>query len=507
MRLLTTACSCALSFLRFPCKGFIRYANDVNEARWGRAKPPRRPRNSFFAQSVLASGLSAPTAMEWSPDGRLFVCQQGGALRIIKNGQLLAQPALNLQSVVNSAGERGLLGVTFAPDFAQNQWIYVYYTVGASPIHNRVSRFALSGDVANVASEAVLLDIDPLSDATNHNGGAIHFGPDGKLYIAVGENANPVNAQTLTNRSGKLLRINRDGSIPADNPFFSAATGPNRAIWALGLRNPYTFAFQPGGKRLFINDVGKNAWEEINDGYAGVNYGWPNSEGLGATNGARNPLLAYPHGGGSDQGFAVTGGAFYNPAQPNFPAQYVGGYFYADFANNWVRFMDVRGGNASSPFATDMGNPVDLKVGPDGAVYALSRASNSVIRIAHAADYHYSATDLDTSVQDNQTRLLLQSKSGDAALYRVNDAAPGTILNTLDVAPVAGYLPVGVAVTSDGATRLLRASADGIARVDVYDAGLAPQTAVTIAPVGFTPTAISGAPTGSDWRLLWTNYR
>src|SRR5256885_5691095 len=95
------------------------------------------------------------------------------------------------------------------------------------------------------------------SSATNHNGGAIHFGPDGKLYVAVGENANAANSQTLSNRLGKVLRINADGSIPNDNPFFNVATGLNRSIWALGLRNPFTFAFQPGTSRMFINDVGE----------------------------------------------------------------------------------------------------------------------------------------------------------------------------------------------------------------------------------------------------------
>src|SRR5205823_6118401 len=118
-----------------------------------------------------------------------------------------------------------------------------------------------------------------LSAATNHNGGATHFGPDGKLWIAVGENANGANSQTLTNLLGKMLRINSDGTIPTDNPFYNTATGQNRAIWALGLRNPYTFTFQPGTGRMHINDVGQNTWEEIDVGVAGANYGWPSTEG------------------------------------------------------------------------------------------------------------------------------------------------------------------------------------------------------------------------------------
>jgi glucose/arabinose dehydrogenase len=229
-----------------------------------------------FSETLVANGLSSPTSMDFAPDGRLFVCLQGGQLRVIKNGSLLPAPFVSL--TVNSSGERGLLGVAFDPNFATNNFVYVYYTAPTPSIHNRVSRFTANGDVAVAGSELVLLDLENLS-ATNHNGGAIHFGPDGKLYVAVGENAVPSNSQTLTNRLGKVLRINSDGSIPSDNPFFNTATGVNRSIWALGLRNPFTFAFQPGTGRLFINDVGQNAWEEINDGIAGSNYGWSTCEG------------------------------------------------------------------------------------------------------------------------------------------------------------------------------------------------------------------------------------
>ena len=232
--------------------------------------------------------------MEIAPDGRIFVCQQGGSLRVIKDGALLSTPFLTLS--VDASGERGLLGIAFDPNFASNNFIYVYYTVSTSPRHNRVSRFTANGDVAVSGSETVLLDLDNLTSATNHNGGAIHFGPDGKLYIAVGENATASNAQTLNNRLGKILRINSDGTPPADNPFFNQATGNNRSIWALGLRNPFTFAFQPGTGRMFINDVGEASWEEINDGIAGSNYGWPNVEGPSANPNFRSPLFAYGHG-------------------------------------------------------------------------------------------------------------------------------------------------------------------------------------------------------------------
>src|SRR5688572_21068534 len=221
-----------------------------------------------FTEALVAGGLNNPTAMAIAPDGRVFVCQQGGALRVIREGVLLPTPFVTVP--VNAAGERGLLGIAFDPDFMTNQFVYVYYTSPTPVIHNRVSRFTADGDVAVPGSELVLLDLNPLSGATNHNGGALHFGIDGKLYIAVGENANPFNAQSLNNLLGKVLRINADGSIPEDNPFYNVAAGANRAIWALGLRNPFTFAVQPGTGRLFINDVGSGGGgvrEEINEGF------------------------------------------------------------------------------------------------------------------------------------------------------------------------------------------------------------------------------------------------
>ena len=174
--------------------------------------------------------------MAFAPDGRLFVAQQNGQLRVISNGtprMLLTAPFLTV--TVSSAGERGLLGIAFDPAFATNRFVYVYYTATTPAIHNRVSRFTASASDPNVAqagSETILLELNNLSSATNHNGGALHFGPDGRLYIAVGENANRDNAQTLTNLLGKMLRINADGTIPTDNPFFNQATGVNDAIWA-----------------------------------------------------------------------------------------------------------------------------------------------------------------------------------------------------------------------------------------------------------------------------------
>jgi glucose/arabinose dehydrogenase len=333
---------------------------------------------SGYADSTVASGLSAPTAMDLAPDGRIFVAQQGGQLRVIKNGKLLATPFVSL--TVNSSGERGLLGVAFHPNFPSTPYVYVYYTTSTAPIHNRVSRFTANGDVAAGGSEVPILDLDSLSLATNHNGGAIHFGPDGRLYVAVGENANGSNAQTLSNRLGKVLRINADGSIPTDNPFYGVASGANRSIWALGLRNPFTFAFQRGTGRMFINDVGQSTWEEINDGIAGSNYGWPTTEGPTSDPNFRSPLYAYTHAG-SPGGCAIAGGAFYNPLTQRFAAEYVGEYFFADLCGGWIYSLDVPT-NVPKAFAGGVSSPVDLKVGNGGSLYYLARGTGSVGQIS-----------------------------------------------------------------------------------------------------------------------------
>ncbi len=337
-----------------------------------------------FAETLVTSGLSNPTAMAFAPDGRLFVCQQGGQLRVIKNGALLATPFVTLP--VDSAGERGLLGIAFDPNFTTNQFVYLYYTATTPATHNRVSRFTANGDTVVPGSEVIILDLNNLSGATNHNGGAMHFGADGKLYIAVGENASPLNSQTLNNLLGKILRINADGSIPTDNPFFNTAAGVNRSIWVLGLRNPYTFAFQNGTGRMFINDVGQNAWEEINDGIAGSNYGWPNAEGPSNNPNYRTPLFSYAHGGpAATTGCAITGGAFYNPAINQYPSDYVGKYFFADFCNGWIRRLDPSN-NTASDFASGIPSPVDLQIGPDGYLYYLARGSGSVFKIVFTAN-------------------------------------------------------------------------------------------------------------------------
>ena len=341
---------------------------------------------SGFAETRVATGLASPTLMAFAPDGRLFVAQQAGALRVIKNGALLTQPFLNLS--VNSSGERGLLGVAFDPNFASNNFLYVYYTTSASPVHNRLSRFTASAsnpDVVAAGSEVQLLNLPALSSATNHNGGSIHFGNDGKLYIAVGENANSANSQSFTTPLGKLLRINPDGSIPADNPFLSQTTGINQAIWARGLRNPFNFAVDRTTGRIHLNDVGQDTWEEVNLAIAGSNFGWPQTEGNTPPGvaGVRYPIHTYQNAGTS---CAITGAAFYRPTTATFPAAYNGRYFFGDYCGGFIRMLSPPNYSTSANFATGISSLVDIEVSPDGSLYYLARGGGEVFRVQFTAN-------------------------------------------------------------------------------------------------------------------------
>lgn len=339
-----------------------------------------------FTETTLTSSLGQPTAFAMAPDGRIFVSEKKGTLRVIENDVLLTKPFVNLMASVDDDGERGLLGVAFDPQFSQNKYVYVYYTVETPQIHNRVSRFVANGNVAVAGSEDIVFELPPLS-ATNHNGGAIHFGPDGKLYIAVGDNARSEPAQELTSLFGKMLRINKDGSIPTDNPFYGETTGKRRAIWALGLRNPFTFAFKPGTRTMFINDVGQRTWEEINQGIPGGNYGWPNTEGPTSDPNFISPLWSYGHGSTSTTGCSIVGAAFYSPETMQFPSRFRNDYFYADFCTGWIHRLEP-GENRSTLFASGITQPVDLLVSPDGSLYYLARGSSApagmVVRISYS---------------------------------------------------------------------------------------------------------------------------
>jgi glucose/arabinose dehydrogenase len=329
--------------------------------------------------SQLAGSLVAPTAMVVAPDGRVFVAEQGGDIRVVDNGELEPTPFAHVH--VTSTGDLGLLGITLDPDFSQNHFVYVFYAVGGPKLFDRVSRFTADGDVAEPGSEVTILNLDALDPSSSFDdGGAIHFGPDGKLYIAVGDDDNPENSQSLSNLEGKILRVNPDGSIPTDNPFYNRAHRRNRLIWCLGLRNPFNFSFDPNSGLMFINDVGSDLFEEVNQGAAGANYGWPIEEGPGSDPALTNPVYAYPH----PQGFAITGSAFF-PTASRVPAKYAGDYLFSDLYGPsedgsksvaWIRLLDPETDTVQT-FASGLKFPIGLAFASDGSLYVLSRGTGT----------------------------------------------------------------------------------------------------------------------------------
>lgn len=364
-----------------------------------------------FTDTVVAP-VHSPTALAETPDGRVLVTDENGKLRVIKNGSLLPKAALNITRKVCSNGERGLLGIAVDPSFATSGFVYVYYTFKKFPKCqiqttkvpvNRVSRFTMVGDTIDPLTELVLID-GIVNFAGNHNAGFVGFGHDGMLYVSVGDGgcdfsgvtgcAGANGASRLDNvLLGKVLRITANGDIPADNPFTGAGTArcnlgaiadgmTCRETYLHGLRNPFRFAFDPNaaGTRLFVNDVGQDTWEEIDEAVSGADYGWNVREGhcaVASTTdcgpppvGLTNPIFDYSHSSGCE---AITGGAFVPDGL--WGAKFASGYLYADYICDKIFLLspDGVGGWKSSTFAKRLapGGPVALLFAARGAATAL----------------------------------------------------------------------------------------------------------------------------------------
>ncbi len=310
----------------------------------------------IYAQTIslqpVVSGLKSPVGVYNTNDGsnRLFIVQQGGAIRIWNGSQLLPAPFLDIDPLTNGGGEQGLLGMAFHPNYKTNGLFFVSYTDLSG--NTAIARYSVSvgnPNVANASSGTIILTaMQPFS---NHNGGQIHFGPDGYLYISMGDSGSggdPGNrSQDITTFLGKMLRIDVDHglpyAVPATNPFF-ASTNPavKKEIWAYGLRNAWGFSFDRTTGDLFMGDVGQGAWEEIDfqprASRGGENYGWRKMEGLHCYNPSSNcndgtltlPILEYSHAAGN---CSVTGGYRYRGARW---ANLAGIYFYGDLCSGRI---------------------------------------------------------------------------------------------------------------------------------------------------------------------------
>jgi glucose/arabinose dehydrogenase/chitodextrinase len=378
----------------------------------------------FVTEVVATVEPFSLVGLAFAPDGRMFVWQKDGVVRIIRNGVLLPTPFIDLSAKVNTYDDRGFWGLAFDPDFATNGFVYMSYTFeeGGNPNDSgpktsrltRVRADPANPDRALAGSETVIMGsigTPPCSahpagsdciaaDSGSHSIGNLVFLPDGTLLVGNGDGADAafadsrsLRAQDLNSTNGKILRINRDGTAPADNPFYDGTNSARSKVWLYGVRNPFRFAVQPGTGDIWFGDVGWNTWEEVNDGTRGANYGWPCFEGTGRTPGYQSfsqcatlsnsavtaPYHTYDH---SSTGTAVIGGPFYSGTL--YPAQYRGNYFFADYTGNFIKrvvFDEANNPVSVETFATNVPSPVSLEQGPDGMIYYLSFTTGQIRRI------------------------------------------------------------------------------------------------------------------------------
>lgn len=380
-----------------------------------------------FSFETVARGLNQPTSIAFAPDGRIFVGEKGGMIKVVKEGRVLPRPFYVIRDI-NTHVDRGLVGIALDEDFAQNGYVYVSYThehdrAGPfGPKTGRIARVTARGDSADTSSLTVLVGTaggsssGPLckdlphgsdcipSDAESHSVGDLAF-RDGYLWASVGDGASfngvdplAMRSQDLDSLAGKIIRIDRNGRAPVDNPFFDGdPTGNRSKVYAYGFRNAYRFAFRPSTGTLFAGDVGWFSWEEVNVVTRGGNYGWPCYEGafpqpdydctVADSDALRAPLHAYTSDRsiGPQGAIGVTGGDFmYAPA---YPQAYDDIYLFGDFMQGilYAARVDARDATVSvSTFATDgPDTPVAIKRGPDDLLYVVSITGGDIKRLAY----------------------------------------------------------------------------------------------------------------------------
>ncbi|MBI2165087.1 MAG: PQQ-dependent sugar dehydrogenase [Chloroflexi bacterium] len=322
---------------------------------------PRPPPGSRLKLESVAKGLEIPWSLAFAPDGRIFLTERKGAVRVSRDGRLLPDPWATLEVAVE--GEGGLLGIALDPRFSENGYVYVYYTYwdARGGRWNRVAR--LTERAGRGADLTVILDKIPA--ASIHDGGRIKFGPDGLLYITTGDAANPFSAQDLGSMAGKILRIQADGSIPQDNPF------PNSPVYSYGHRNPQGLAWHPTTRQLYSTEHGPQGRDELNLILPGGNYGWPHVVGIALDPRFRDPLME----SGPDATWAPSGATFYTASQ--IPG-WKGTLLFANLRGTHLAQVTLappaydRATLLQKLFVGDLGRLRDVAEGPDGALYFIN---------------------------------------------------------------------------------------------------------------------------------------
>ncbi len=377
---------------------------------------------SNFINEPISAGLANPVAMAFLPDGRLLVTERlSGKIKLYRGVSTMT--TLCTIPNVSTNVERGLLGIAVDPAWPDRPFVYVHYTdAGTNTL--RIARYRVDGDVTNEGDGQLSIDIDSrhniltgLTDVrSNHNGGTVRFGPDGMLYVSLGEDDSGCAAQDTSALLGVILRLDisslpetpggpppRAALVPYDNPFVADPDVDIRLVWALGLRNPFRFHIDPLTGTLFIADVGEESWEEIDIAeQGGLNFGWPRQEAFashgtcsfGPTSGLLNPIWAYDH----DDGIAVMSAGVYrhNGGPKQFPGEYEGDYFFNDYYSGSVwRLQNVGGVWALAPpvpgqpdatrWGTGFQGVSDWTVGPDGGLWYVDNDDGRIGRISYTS--------------------------------------------------------------------------------------------------------------------------
>jgi glucose/arabinose dehydrogenase/PKD repeat protein/endonuclease YncB( thermonuclease family) len=457
----------------------------------------------FTQDSVISSGLVEATNFAWAPDGRLFIIEKHGLVKLYKDGALQPQPVLDLSDRVNDYFDRGLLGIAFDPDFPNNGYIYLLYTYEddvnryTSGKTSRLARYTIQGDVGLKSSEVVIVgqwvgsgcdnfpagfDCLP-SEGFSHSIGTVLFAPDGTLFMTQGDASSfsvvdpmALRTQDLTSLAGKVLHIDRDGHGLPGNPFYNGDPTANRSkVWNYGLRNPYRMTLRPGSNVPYIGMVGWNAWEDIYVGRPGRNFGWPCYEGAAIQDGyaafpicqslysagtRTQPLLTYHHYGGST---AITMGFFETGA--NFPPDYQGRLFYGDYGHGFINTLQVDANdnlvpNSVQEFLEEPGadGPVAIYQGPDGYLYYAAINTSEIRRVRYVAPNSPPSVVASSDVTNGPLPLTVRFSSAGTAdpnnrpltyLWTFGDGATSTAQNPTHTYGTAGAYDATLTVTNN----------------------------------------------------------
>jgi len=382
-----------------------------------------------FADEIVYTGLSQPASFDYLPDGRILIVEQKTfRVRVVAGGVLAASPVLTVPDVNGAGNEQGLLGIAVDPAWPSRPFVYLYFDHTPGSVIYLV-RYKVSGSLSDPSSTNLTfgsrmnLITDIPDNASNHNGGTLRFGPDGKLYASLGEDADRCNAQDSTQFKGNILRLqvaslpdtgtaqpSKAALAPSDNPF-PGGNANAALVFVYGLRNPFRFQIDRVTGKVYIGDVGENTWEELDEAAGGENFGWPFREGPatitsagctepgGSGNHFYNPPIAYYNRTSPLGNASIIGGPRYRPAPGglyNFPAQYHGAVFFSDYYRGflrvlieqspgiWVPMPAVPGQPNATDWATSVVNVGDYRVGPDGAIYYAKQFPGELHRIRPA---------------------------------------------------------------------------------------------------------------------------